>query len=320
MGQVAIVIPNWNSLHFLRACLSSVAAQEAETEVIVVDNGSTDGSQEWLSENGVPHISLPENIGFASAVNLGIVHTSSDNVVILNADALLMANCIPKLAETLDRKPHVGGVQPCILQCQDSDISAGPILPDGEAVVYSLGQALTHDGRAYERGQGTVLASHSVRSGEIFGVCGAACMIRRDLLVETGGYEETFFAFYEDVELNVKAQAAGWSFELVSDALAWHVGNAVWKRGFTKPNAENARLVARNRLATQIEFMPFRAIPRIIVVEVGSLYRAFKERRLRATLKGKMQGLAKLPWALSRRRSLRINGDPRRPRHWLGHS
>jgi hypothetical protein len=153
---------------------------------------------------------------------------------------------------------------------------------------------------------------------EIFGVCGAACLLRRELFEELGGYDERYFAFYEDVDLNVRARIAGWRFSCVPQAVVWHVGNASWMAGFEQPKAENARLVARNRLATQVKFMPLRAIPRIAVIEVGSLLRAVGQRRFWATLRGKLDALPWLPGLIRERRRLRCDGDPGFARRWLG--
>src|SRR5213078_1686624 len=94
-----------------------------------------------------------------------------------------------------------------------------------------------------------------------------------------------------DVDLNVRARAAGWRFRIEPSAVVWHVGGAAWTAGFGRPDAENARLVARNRLATQIKFMPARAIPGIALTELGALTRAAAARRLRATLAGKLAAL-----------------------------
>src|SRR5690349_22735186 len=87
--SVAVVIPNWNSLHLLRSCLASLEQQADGLELMVVDNGSGDGSVEYLRERGTPHVSLPANVGFAPAVNLGVAHTSAPFVFVLNADTVL---------------------------------------------------------------------------------------------------------------------------------------------------------------------------------------------------------------------------------------
>ena len=313
-GAVAVVIPSWNSLGLLPACLDSLDSQGEELELLVVDNGSSDGSVEYLRERGVPCLALPRNTGFAPAVNLGVGRTSAAAVLVLNADAVLEPGCVAALRAALDADPGLGGVQPRILQLEPG---AGP----GEAErarLYSAGQALTADGRAVELGAGEEQRPGRYGRREVFGVCGAACLLRRRLFAELGGYDERYFAFYEDVDLNVRAQIAGWRFGYEPEAVAWHVGNASWQEGFERPGAENARLVARNRLATQVKFMPARALPRIALVELGSLARAARQGRFHATLGGKLAALRWLPALLGERRRLGREGDPSRARRWLG--
>ena len=144
-------------------------------------------------------------------------------------------------------------MQPRLLQLEGD---AGAPLDPAAARLYSAGQALTADGRALELGAGEAQPPRLPAVHEVFGVCGAACLLRRELFTELGGYDESYFAFYEDVDLNVRARIAGWRFAYVPAAVVWHLGNASWLAGFERPGADNARLVARNRLATQIKFMP----------------------------------------------------------------
>ncbi len=314
--QVAVVIPSWNCLSDLDRCLGSIRAQATiEVELLVVDNGSTDGTVELLERQAIPHLALSRNVGFARAVNLGVARTSSSLVMVLNADTLLEPDCLERLAATLEPDPALGGAQPLILQLERGTRRAPD---DPGALVYSLGQALTADGRGREEAAGLRLEAVSRVRREIFGVCGAACLMRRELLVELGGYEERYFAFCEDVDLNVRARAGGWRFELDPSAVVWHVGRAAWSSGFAQPEADNARLVARNRLATQIKFMPARSIPRIALVEAGALVRAAGARRLLATLGGKLAALGWLPGLIRERRRLRRTGDLSRATAWLG--
>lgn len=313
---VAVAIPSWNTLRLLPACLASLRDQGAELDLLVVDNGSTDGSVAYLEEQGVPHLALPENIGFAAAVNLGARRTGAPAVLALNADTVLEPGCVARLLEALDADPSLGGVQPRILQLDDEEGGRGPV---EAARLYSAGQALTRDGRAFELGAGEEQRPEHLRRREVFGVCGAACLLRRELFDgELGGYDESYFAFYEDVDLNVRARIAGWRFAYVPDAVVWHAGNAAWSESFARPSADNARLVARNRLATQVKFMPASAAPRIAAVECGSLLRAARERRLRATLGGKLATLRRLPALLRERRRLIRDGRLGRARRWLG--
>jgi hypothetical protein len=263
----------------------------------------------------VPHILLPENIGFAAAVNLGVARTSAPAILALNADTVLEPGCIGTLLEALGSDSALGGVQPRILQLDGG--SEAPRSVDA-ARLYSAGQALRRDGRAFELGTGEAQSPERLVRREVFGVCGAACLLRRELLDELGGYDERYFAFYEDVDLNMRARIAGWRFEYLPEAVVWHVGNASWTAGFERPGADNARLVARNRLATQVKFMPLGAVPRIAAVEAGSLLRAARQRRLLATLRGKLAVLPWLPHLLRERRRLRDVGDVSRARRWLG--
>jgi GT2 family glycosyltransferase len=310
---VAVVIPSWNSLDLLPACLESLRRQELPLEIMVVDNGSGDGSLEYLREEGVPHLSLPQNAGFAAAVNLGVRRCTAAAILSLNADTVLEPGCVGALLEALRAEPELGGVQPRILQLERE----GPEAPE-RARLYSVGQALTKDGRAIELGAGETQAEDRLAGREIFGACGAACLLRRELFDQLGGYDERYFAFYEDVDLNVRARIAGWRFAYVPEAVVWHVGNASWVRETARPGAWNARLVGRNRIATQAKFVPLRALPRILLVEAGALLRAARQRRFRATLRGKLAGLLWLPQMLRERRRLREAGDLDRVRRWLG--
>lgn len=312
-ASVAVVIPSWNSAGLLPRCLDSLADQGAELELMVVDNGSGDGSVELLRERGVPHVSLPRNVGFAAAVNLGAARTAAPVVLALNADTVLEPGAVGRLAAALAAAPGLGGVQPRILQLEDA------VEGDVEgARLYSRGMALSADGRAFEEGAGEAQDARGAAAREVFGVCGAACLLRRELFDGLGGYDERYFAFYEDVDLNVRARIAGWRFAYVPEAVVWHVGNASWMAEAPSPGAWNARLVARNRLATQVKFMPARALPRIAAVEAGALARAAKQRRLRATLAGKLAALRWLPALLRERRQLRREGDLGLAQRWLG--
>lgn len=312
-STVAVVIPSWNSERLLPRCLDSLAEQEIELELCVVDNGSSDGSVRLLEEREVPHICLQRNTGFAAAVNLGAARVSAAAILVLNADTALEPGALSALVGALEEDPGLGGVQPRILQLEegaDADPSA--------ARLYSVGQGLSRDGRALELGAGELQGPEAERSREVFGVCGAACLLRRELFDDLGGYDERYFAFYEDVDLNVRGRIAGWRFAYAAEAVVWHVGNASWMAEAPQPGAWNARLVARNRIATQLKFIPARVLPRVLLVEAGALALALRQGRFRATLRGKLEGLGWLPAMLRERRRLRRQGDPERAREWLG--
>jgi GT2 family glycosyltransferase len=310
-ARVAIVIPSWNSALLLTRCLDSLGGQ-GEFELVVVDNGSTDGSVALLRARGIDPITLPENIGFAAAVDLGASRTRAPYVMPLNADTELEAGAVAALSKALEADPGLGGVAPRILQVEGEEREARV------ARIYSAGMGLTADGRGFETGAGQAQSDAWLRRREVFGVCGAACLLRRELFDDLGGYERSFFAFYEDVDLNVRAQIHGWRFEYVPEAIVWHVGNASWQGPGARPGAWNARLVARNRLVVQARFMPAASLPRILAIETGALIRAVRQGRFAATARGKLEGLRRLPGALRDRRHLAAVGDLGRARRWLG--
>jgi GT2 family glycosyltransferase len=309
--SIAVVIPSWNSVGLLPDCLASLRSQGIELETLVVDNGSKDGTVAYLEREGVPHLALPENVGFAQAMNLGAARVRAEAILALNADTVLEPGAIATLAAALAADTGLGGVQPRILQLE------GEARDPAATRLYSAGQALTCDGRAIELGAGEPQSPGYLQAREIFGVCGAACLLRRELFDRLGGYDERYFAFYEDVDLNVRAQIAGWRFGYVPEAVVWHLGNASWMAEAPSPGAWNARLVARNRIATQAKFMPPGAVPRIAAVELGALARAARQHRFGATLRGKLEGIRGLPRAIRERRRLRRSGDLSRARRWL---
>jgi GT2 family glycosyltransferase len=262
MTAVAVVIPNWNTGEYLDRCLDAVATQDgADIEVIVVENGSRDGSGEILARRGVRTISLAENAGFARAVNLGAAESDAPLVLVLNADCFLDQGCVRTLAATLAADRSLGGVQPLILQA--------PSEPAG-ARIYSSGQCLTRAGSAFERGWGAPATLAPTATEEVFGVSGAACLLRRELFSELGGYDESYFAFFEDVDLNARARLAGWRFACVPDAGAVHVGHAGWGRQ-PRPQRFNVELTVRNRLATAVKVLPGGGVAGALVLTLRSV-------------------------------------------------
>jgi GT2 family glycosyltransferase len=311
--SVAVIIPSWNSADLLPRCLDSLTGQAEVAELTVVDNGSVDGTLDLLRGRGVDHVSLPRNEGFARAMNLGAARTAAPAVLALNADTVVEPGAVAVLMRALAADATLGGVQPRLLQME-----TGGVLDLERSRIYSAGQALSADGRAIEIGAGEEQAPRHREPREVFGVCGAACLLRRELFTELGGYDESYFSFYEDVDLNVRARIAGLRFRYEPEAVVWHRGNVSWLAGAPRPSAWNARLVARNRIATQAKFMPAAALPRIAAVEAGALGRAAAQRRLSATLRGKLEGLRRVPRSLDERRRLGACGDLSRARAWLG--
>lgn len=305
MSAVAVVIPNWNTGAYLERCLGSLVTQGVSVETLIVDNGSTDTSLALLEGLDVPHLALDRNIGFAAAVNLGVASTAAPFVMVLNADCFLAPNCLRLLLAELSTDGGLGGTQPRIVQ----DESKSPVR------IFSAGQSLTRFGAAFERGWGKPMGPSYSDRCEVFGVSGAACLLRRELLTRTGGYDAAYFAFYEDVDLNARARLAGWRFTYLPEALAVHVGHASW-REHPNPQSFNVELTVRNRLATAVKVYPARAVLGTWLATLRTICVSPFRGTTAAVLAGTLTALRWLPRLLRERRRLR-GGSTRVLDEWL---
>lgn len=296
---VAVVIPSWNTRDHLEACIASVKGETNLTvELLVIDNGSVDGSVDLLERAGVAHIALSENLGFARAVNLAAHLTRAPLLLVLNADVVLQAGCLGTLVAALERDSTLAGVQPKIVSGGD---------PHTSVRIYSAGQALTTAASAYEIGKGEPDGPAYSQPHEVFGVCGAICLLRRELFADLGGYDERYFAFYEDVDLNARARLAGWRFSYVPEAVAAHVGHAAWGKQ-AGANAFNVRLTVQNRAATAVKVLPARCVPWVLLATVRTLIASPFRRVSQAAVTGTLGALRQLPELLEERRRLRSMG------------
>lgn len=305
----SVVIPTWDSRDLLERCLASLWAADPALDVVVVDNGSVDGTAAWLVDGapGTPRVvSYAVNQGFAIAMNAGVRAATGELVLLLNVDCVVAPGAIAALVAELEADAGLAAVQPLIIQTDTEP-----------PLVYSAGQVLLRDGRALEEGGGRPATEAPAGSVDIFGVCGAACLFRRATFLALGGFEERFFAFHEDVELNLRARLLGWRFRLVPRARVEHVGNAVWARSLARPSAFNARLVARNRLATTIKLLPMRCWPAALVAELGSVALAIRRGTGVAVLAGKVEALSWAPRLLRERRAARPGRHRARVAPWL---
>ena len=240
MSRVAIIVASWNGRHLLPFCLDSVRRQdEPDVEVILVDNGSTDGTSPWLARDHprVRLVRLPENAGFAAATNAGIAATDRRLVLTLNNDCALEPSYVRRLADFLDGQPRAGACQ-------------GRVRVHGDpSVVDSLGIRFDAAWRAHQLDHG-----ERDRPGRaprpVAGVSACAAMYRRRALesvsTSTGGapFDAGFFAYYEDVDLALRLTRAGWTSWLVPEVDCDHVGSATGVDG----SFRKAFLLGRNYL------------------------------------------------------------------------
>ncbi len=220
MNDVAILVVSYNDAADLPISLGSALAQQGvSAEVLLVDNASRDASRDEAKRLGVRVVALPENVGFAAAMNAGIDATKSRYVLALNPDCRLEPDFAAVLVERLDGRPDAGSASGRLLR------GGGlALLPTGE--LDSAGILFTASGRHFDRGAGEPAAGRYGREEQITGASGAAALYRRDALagarISTGYFDADFFLYREDADLAWRLRNLGWTCLYVPAAVAYH--------------------------------------------------------------------------------------------------
>jgi GT2 family glycosyltransferase len=289
--QVSAVIPNWNGREWLGSCLGALAAGElSPAEVIVVDNGSTDGSLEYLSSRhpDVHVLALERNTGFAHAANRGLQAASHELVALLNTDVAVAPDWLSRLAQALEADPAAASVACKMLALDDPSI------------VYDAGDILRRDGACEQRGRFRRDEGRWDAPGTVFGACAGAALYRRAAVLELGGFDERYFAYLEDVDLALRLALAGWQCRY-EPAVALHAGETASSRLAGGHQA----LVARNTIVLVAKFFPIRWLAPVAYRQLGWAWHALRERRLWAHLRALASAAPLLPAALRARPALR---------------
>jgi GT2 family glycosyltransferase len=215
--EVSIVIVNWNGRQFLDACLDAVAAQRGvNAETILVDNGSTDGSAAYVAERypWVRVVALAENRGFAGGNNVGVREARGRFVALLNNDTVADPGWLNALLGAADE-----GVL----------ATSRIVYMHDRRVIDSAGDGMLRWGGAFKRHHGDT-SDRAMESREVFGVCGAACLVARRVFEELGGFDEHLFISHEDVDLSYRARLRGYRCRYVADAVVAHHGSSTLGR------------------------------------------------------------------------------------------
>jgi GT2 family glycosyltransferase len=242
-GLVSAVVVNWNRHKLLRKCLESLLAQEGvELEVIVVDNGSTDGSPECVEADfpGIRLIRNRENRGFCAANNQGIAAARGEFVVLLNNDAEADVGWAAAMVKASGQKP-VGMVACKILVHGD------------ETRIDKVGHLIYPDGQNRGRGTGCLDQGQFDRMEEVLWPDGCAALYRKEMLNQIGGFDEDFFAYADDAELGLRARIAGWTCVYTPHAVATHHRGNTLGVGSVK----RLQLIERNRVLLAAKLFPW---------------------------------------------------------------
>jgi GT2 family glycosyltransferase len=214
--KIGVVVPNWNGEQLLGECLDSLNRQTLPGEVIVVDNGSRDGSVQLIEDYypDVHILRLEDNDGFAGGVNAGIGYArkqGADYIALCNNDAVAEENWLERLVAQAEASGDIAVVTSKILAY------------DGETID-STGDGYSIWGTPFPRGRGE--ADHGQYDGakhrEVLAASGGASLYRADLFGDVGLFDEWFFAYYEDVDISFRARLAGWRLRYAPEAIVYH--------------------------------------------------------------------------------------------------
>ncbi|HDS09381.1 MAG TPA: glycosyltransferase [Firmicutes bacterium] len=196
--MISVIIPNWNGKKYLKDCLESLLNQNAENyEIIVVDNNSSDGSVEFIEQNypDVRLFKLKRNTGFAFAVNYGIKRAKGKYIALLNNDTITDRNWLNEMKIILDSNSEIYSVCSQVLFIE---------LPE---MINSIGTGVSSAFIPFDLY--ITKKKDTQYSGPVLGPTGSAGMYRRTLFEKIGGFDSDFFAYFEDVDLNLRAFHAG---------------------------------------------------------------------------------------------------------------
>ena len=239
--KTTIIIPNYNGLSFMEPCFESLKEQTVRNfKVLVVDNGSTDGSVEWLKEHRIPSIFLKENTGFSGAVTTGIRAADTPYVLLLNNDTRVEPGFVAAMERAMDQSPKIFSVSSRMIQMYH------PELLDDAGDMYSI------LGWAYQRGVGRSSELYQ-KSCRVFSACAGAAIYRRAVFDEIGLFDELHFAYLEDIDVGWRAKLYGYDNVYCPDAAVYHVGSGT---SGSRYNSFKVRLAARNCIYLNYKNMP----------------------------------------------------------------
>ena len=245
---VSVIIVNWNGKHLLDDCLGSLMAQTwSERELILVDNGSRDGSVEYVLER-YPHVRvvrLGENRGFAGGNNAGMRHVSGKYVALINNDTKADPEWLAQLVETAETSSPFTGMWACKI-----------LVYDRPTIIDNVGLLLYRDGLGRGKGRGEIDNGRFDQPGEAFFPSGCAGMYRHSMIREIGMFDEEFFAYADDVDLGLRARLAGWGCRYVPTARVYHKYSA----SSSAYSPFKAFLVERNRIWVLMKYFPMELV------------------------------------------------------------
>lgn len=241
--EVSVVIPNFNGLAYLEGVLSSLECQSMKNfEVILVDNGSTDGSCAFVASqySWVHIIELSDNFGFSRAVNEGIRAARAPYVLLLNNDTEVEPDFLKEMVEGIQRHKKAFSCQAKMIQFHDRDK-----MDDGGNYYCALGWA-------FAGGKGKA-AEHYDKEKKIFSSCAGAAIYRKKIFEKIGYFDDEHFAYLEDLDVGYRARIYGYENWYIPGAVVYHVGSGT---SGSRYNQFKIRYSSRNNIYMIYKNMP----------------------------------------------------------------
>ncbi len=293
---LTVAIPTYNGRELLEVVLPSLAAQNfRDFDVVVVDDGSTDGTAEWLAARWPDvEVVVQENQGVTAALNACLrAGARSELVALFNSDVELDPDCLGELVDALRAHPEAGSASPKLLDFERHDVIDG------------AGDVLKWAGHGHRRGHGERDRGQYDRPQAIFGPCAGAAVYRRCAIEDVGDFDADFHAFFEDVDWALRAQLAGFQCRYVPSARVYHMGSATLGAGLTDFTRYQ---LWRNAVWLFAKGMPASLLARhahqLAAGQLVNLAVAARDRKLGIWLRAWRDALAGLPRMLARRRRI----------------
>ncbi len=281
--SVTVIIPHLKREDLLANCIRALRKQDhPEFQIVIVDNGSNSRLEAYEAEDGISVLRLPENQGFSGAVNHGIRGGDSRYVALLNDDCVPEPDWLSSLVGGLQRHPEAS-----FAGCKMTRPGGANLLDragDGlglRGIPYGIGHLEVDEGQ-YDRDRGPL------------GICAGAALYERSLLTELGGFDESFFAYHEDMDLSLRARMRGHRCVYVGSSVVSHVGSATTGSPF---NPFTIYYSTRNLIWLQAKNLPLSLLVRLslhLLLGHGLWFgkMAVKERQWIPWLKGVFVGVA----------------------------
>jgi len=295
--ETSVVIPNWNGRDLLEACLGSLRRQTYQDfEVIVVDNGSSDDSVQFIQTNfsEVKVTRLPVNQGFCKAVNCGIKLARGKYIALLNNDTETHPAWLEELVGALRENPRIGFCASKMLNFFQRDR------------IDNAGDGLSYYG--YNAGQGEADSGQYDRTRLVLSACAGAAIYRRELFSDTGLFDEDFFAYYEDIDLALRAQLKGYQCLYVPTAVVYHIHQATSNRILAK----QFFCKQRNICFVHLKNIPYKLLLKILPVFLAlHLFVSFsyfvKTKDLKTVLRIYWHVLKAIPTVMRKRKVIQVH-------------